>query len=64
MNKSSEAKIKLEDAVKENAKNKKLLIDEIKKVKEIDEIQEAILKAKNNENWSTMLYFINQKMVY
>ena len=64
LDQSSEAKIKLEEAVKENAKNKKLLIDEIKKVKEIDEIQEAIMKAKNNENWSTMLYFINQKMVY
>ena len=57
-----EAKTALEQAVTMDENNKKLLADEIKKVKDLDESQESIDKAVQKENYNSALYFVNEKL--
>lgn len=64
LDQSEEVKKVLDEAYKEDPKNEKLLIEEIKKLKEVEDVQEAILKARASQNWNLVLYFINQKLAY
>lgn len=58
----SEAKTVCEEAVAHDESNKKNLLDEIKQIKSLDETQEAIDKAISRNNWSSALYFTNEKL--
>ena len=51
-----------EGAVAASQDNKTLLMDEIKKLKELDETQEAIDKALKRGNYNSALYFTNEKL--
>lgn len=58
----NDAKTCLEQAVQLDESNKTQLVDEIKKVKNLDETQEAIDKAIERQNWSSALYFTTEKL--
>lgn len=62
LDKIDEAKQVLEQAVLMDPENKGLMVDEIKMVKEIDEIQSCIEKQVKNKNWNSALYFVNDKL--
>lgn len=57
-----EAKSVLEEAVARDIASKTELANEIKSVKELDETQEALDKAIQRQNWSTALYYVNEKL--
>lgn len=62
LNEINDAKTCLEQAVQLDEANKKQLVDEIKKVKNLDETQDAIDKAIERNNWSSALYFTTEKL--
>ena len=62
LDKTDTAKEIWEAAVAASHENKSLLHDEIKKLKELDETQEAIDKAVMRKNWNSALYFTNEKL--
>ena len=57
-----EAKQILEEAVEFNESYKKEFVNEIKAIHDLDSTEGALAKAIENKNWSSALYFVNEKI--